>query len=113
MFSNRHTTPTFHVRDISLPSFLILEIKIHILNDHFVCCCAILHETLTILTIAPGYGDAFKEDQEQQTHSTGRVVVKQFEHIDSTLVTEKCISIMTKDLLCRNRITYSALLVIF
>jgi len=36
-------------------------------------------------TVAPGYGDAFKEDQEQQTHSTGRVVVKQFEHIDSTL----------------------------
>lgn len=67
-----------------------------------------------MLTIAPGYGDAFKEDQEQQTHSTGRVVVKQFEHIDSTLVTEKWISIIKKkDLLCRNRITYSGLLVIF
>lgn len=49
-----------------------------------------------MLTIAPGYGDAFKEDQEQQTHSTGRVVVKQFEHIDSTLVTEKWISIIKK-----------------
>lgn len=40
-------------------------------------------------TVEPGYGDAFKEDQEQETHSTGRVVVKQLEHIDSTLVTEK------------------------
>lgn len=36
-------------------------------------------------TVAPGYGDAFKEDQEQQGHSTGRVVVEQFEHIDSSL----------------------------
>lgn len=36
MFSNRHTTLIFHVRDISLPSFVIVEIKIHILNDHFV-----------------------------------------------------------------------------
>lgn len=54
---------------------------------------AILHETLMIHTVAPGYGDAFKEDQEQQTHSTGRVVVKQFENIDSTLVTEKWISV--------------------
>lgn len=42
---------------------------------------------MMIHTVAPGYGDAFKEDQEQQTHSTGRVVVKQFEHIDPTLVT--------------------------
>lgn len=56
-------------------------------------CFAILRETLMIHTVAPGYGDAFKEDQEQQTHSTGRVVVKQFEHIDSTLVTEKWVSV--------------------
>lgn len=49
---------------------------------------------MTIHTIAPGYGDAFKEDQEQQTHPTGRVVVKQFEHIDSTLVTEKWLSVI-------------------
>lgn len=34
-FSNRHTTLVFHVRDISLPSFVTLEIKIHILNDRF------------------------------------------------------------------------------
>lgn len=54
---------------------------------------AIFDEILMIHTVAPGYGDAFKEDQEQQTHSTGRVVVKQFEHIDSTLVTEKWISV--------------------
>lgn len=36
-------------------------------------------------TVAPGYGDALKEDQEEQTHPTGRVVVEEFEHIDSTL----------------------------
>lgn len=42
-----------------------------------------------IQTIAPGYGDAFEEDQEEQTHPAGRVVVEQFEHIDSTLVIEK------------------------
>lgn len=40
-----------------------------------------------ILTVAPGYGDALKEDQEQQAHATGRVVVKQLEHVDSALVT--------------------------
>lgn len=49
----------------------------------------ILHETLMIRTVTPGYRDAFKEDQEQQTHPTGRVVVEQFEHIESTLVAEK------------------------
>lgn len=38
-----------------------------------------------IHTIKPGYGDAFKEDQEEQGHSTGGVVVKQFEHIKATL----------------------------
>lgn len=42
--------------------------------------CEMIH------TIEPGYGDAFKEDQEEQGHSTGRVVVKQFEHIKATLV---------------------------
>lgn len=39
-----------------------------------------------IPTVEPGYGDAFKEDQEEQGHPTGGVVVKQFEHIESTLV---------------------------
>lgn len=58
-----------------------------------------------IHTVAPGYGDAFKEDQEQQTHSTGRVVVKQFEHIDSTLVTEKWITV-TKRLIVQYNTTY-------
>lgn len=43
-------------------------------------------------TVEPGYGDALKEDQEQQRHSTGRVVVKQFEHIESSLVAEKNIT---------------------
>lgn len=42
-----------------------------------------------ILTVAPGYGDALKEDQEQQAHAAGRVVVEQFEHIDSALVMRK------------------------
>lgn len=36
-------------------------------------------------TITPGYGDALKEDQEEQTHSTGGVVVKQLEDVDPTL----------------------------
>lgn len=40
---------------------------------------------VTVHTVTPRYGDALKEDQEQQTHPAGRVVVKQFEHIDSTL----------------------------
>lgn len=43
----------------------------------------------TILTVEPGYGDAFKEDQEEQGHPAGRVVVKQFEHIKSTLGAER------------------------
>ena len=38
-----------------------------------------------VRTVEPGYGDAFEEDQEQQTHPTGRVVVKEFEHVDATL----------------------------
>lgn len=51
-----------------------------ILSDYSVLLyCMMIH------TVAPGYGDAFKEHQEQQTHPTGRVVVEQFEHIDSTL----------------------------
>lgn len=49
-----------------------------------------------IHTIAPGYGDAFKKDQEQQAHSTGRVVVKQFEHIDSTLGAEKWTNVIER-----------------
>lgn len=36
-------------------------------------------------TIAPGYGDAFKEYKKQETHSTGRVIVKKLKHINSTL----------------------------
>lgn len=51
-----------------------------------------------IHTIAPGYGDALKEDQEEQTHSTGRVVVKQLEHIDATLVAEKIHTCHTRSL---------------
>lgn len=51
----------------------------------FLCCVTpwMLH------TVEPGYGDALKEDQEQQRHSAGRVVVKQFEHIEPSLVAEK------------------------
>lgn len=47
------------------------------------CWCTVIH------TVEPGYGDAFKEDQEEQGHSTGRVVVEQFEHIKSTLAHKK------------------------
>lgn len=65
------------------------------LVDFTICHYKLIH------TIAPGYGDALKEDQEQETHSTGRVVVKQFEHVDPTLVTlQHCvISLATKFLL--------------
>lgn len=40
-------------------------------------------------TVTPRYGDALKENQEQETHPTGRVVIEKFEHIDSTLVIMK------------------------
>lgn len=43
---------------------------------------------VVIRTVAPRYGDAFEEDQEQQTHPAGGVVVEQFEHVDSALVTQ-------------------------
>lgn len=46
-------------------------------------------DTRVIHTVAPGYGDAFKEDQEEQTHSAGGIVVKQFEHVNPSLVAEK------------------------
>lgn len=36
-------------------------------------------------TIEPGYGGALKEHQEEQTHSTGRVVIEKLEHIEATL----------------------------
>lgn len=42
-----------------------------------------------LFTIAPGYRDALKEYKEQETHSTGRVVVKKLKHIDSTLKHKK------------------------
>lgn len=37
------------------------------------------------LTIKPGNGDTLKENQEQQAHATGRVIIKQFEDINATL----------------------------
>lgn len=45
-----------------------------------------------LFTVAPGYRDALKEYKEQETHSTGRVVVKKLKHIDSTLkhIRRKC-----------------------
>lgn len=36
-------------------------------------------------TVEPGYGDALKEHQEEQTHSTGRIVIENLEHIEATL----------------------------
>lgn len=36
-------------------------------------------------TIKPGYGDCLKEDEEEDAHPTGWVVVKQLEHIQATL----------------------------
>ena len=63
--------------------FLEKELLVTILNCY-----------VTIHTIKPGYGDALKEDQEQQAHPTGRVVVKEFEYVDSTLVTMKRINVI-------------------
>lgn len=37
------------------------------------------------LTIKPGNGDTLKENQEQQAHATGRVIIKEFEDINATL----------------------------
>lgn len=49
-------------------------------------------------TVAPGYRDALKEHKEQETHSTGRVVVKKLKHIDTTLKhTRRSVKINSKD----------------
>lgn len=37
------------------------------------------------LTVKPGNGDTLKENQEQQAHATGRVIIKEFEDINATL----------------------------
>jgi hypothetical protein len=37
------------------------------------------------LTIKPGNGDTLEENQEQQAHAAGRVIIKQFEDINATL----------------------------
>ena len=52
----------------------------------------LLEKNPILFTIAPGYWDALKEYEEQETHSAGRVVVKKLKHIDSTLkhVRRKC-----------------------
>lgn len=55
--------------------------------------CKAYGKNKTILfTVAPGYRDALKEHKEQETHSTGRIVVKKLKHIDSTLkhIRRKC-----------------------
>lgn len=38
-----------------------------------------------VLTIKPGNGDTLKENQEQQAHATGRVIIKKFEDINAPL----------------------------
>lgn len=38
-----------------------------------------------ILTIKPGDRDTFKEDEEEQAHATGRVVIKKLEDINAPL----------------------------
>lgn len=42
-----------------------------------------------LFTVEPGYGDAFEENQEQQTHPAGRIVVEQFEHVEAALSREE------------------------
>jgi len=63
-------------------------VKITFLPDFLFLQFLNLLQYLMRHTVEPGYGDAFKEDQEQQTHPTGRVVVEQLEHVDSALVAE-------------------------
>lgn len=36
-------------------------------------------------SIKPGYGNSFEEDEEEETHPTGGVVIKQLEHVQATL----------------------------
>lgn len=51
----------------------------------------ISNANIILLTIEPGDGDTLEEDEEEQAHAASRVVVKQFEHIEATLVTtESC-----------------------
>ena len=39
-------------------------------------------------TEAPGHGDTLEKHEEQQTHSTRGVLIKQLEHVDSSLEIE-------------------------
>ena len=39
----------------------------------------------TFLTIKPGYGDGFEEDEIEKAHPAGGVVIKQLEHVETTL----------------------------
>lgn len=80
--------------------FKIVKKKKKKKKEAYFVSLAMFNGTFPIHTVAPGYGDAFKEDQEQQGHSTGRVVVEQFEHIDSSLVTEKLIGVI-ENFMCK------------
>lgn len=48
-----------------------------------------MREERLALTVKPGNGDTFKEHEEQQAHSTGRVVIKKLEDINAPLQEEK------------------------
>lgn len=73
-------------RPVSVPPSAWAQTKEQISRLCILMMCETYGKSKNILfTIAPGYRDALKEYEEQETHSTGRVVVKKLEHIDSTL----------------------------
>lgn len=89
-----------HIRFFFLQTYFKIVKKRKRKKKAYFVSLAMFNGTFPIHTVAPGYGDAFKEDQEQQGHSTGRVVVEQFEHIDSSLVTEKLIGVI-ENFMCK------------
>ena len=59
-------------------------------------------------TEAPGHGDTLEKHEEQQTHSTRGVLIKQLEHVDSSLEIEMFIVqefISTRFLNCQALVT--------
>ena len=42
---------------------------------------------MEVPTVEPRDGDALEEDEEQQAHAAGRVVIKQLEHVQASLET--------------------------
>ena len=49
------------------------------------CVDQIIQYRVSPCSEAPGHRDTFEEHQEEQTHSTRGVLVKQLEHVDTAL----------------------------